>query len=516
MLEERVLEITKKAVSIYSPTNTATEKEVEQYLLQELQEMPYFKRNQELCGAYELPEDVWQRSCIYGLVLGKSRRTVIYMGHHDVVDTDVYGSLAEIATQPELLAQELQKADLDEDAEKDLASGQWLFGRGTCDMKGGTAAQLAVLEEYAKNPDSGSMLFLSVPDEEAFSAGMRGCLLLLQKLREHYGLTYELAVNCEPNSRENGLQTVYTGTVGKLLPCVLVQGRSVQIGSYYEGVNPVALLAEIVSRTEGDCSLVDTENGEQTVPPVWNFMRDFKSSYDFSLPRRGAAYCNILTYHRQPAEVLQWLEDKCREATDAAMAKQGSGNSAAVIRYEQLLQKAQERKGFEEFYQKLQQEMARRMQEEKTDFPALTLWAMEQVLDFTECDEPLIIIGFAPPYYPPLSSKRLAQDFVQVESFVQTLLPLKFKSYFMGISDCSYLGAEEAPDSAFGCNAPAWGKLYSFDSKVLAALQIPFLLLGPWGKDLHRRTERVHIGSLCQELPQVMQKLNKFIWEDKK
>lgn len=514
MLEERVLKIAKEAVNIYSPTNTAAERDIEEYLLRIMREMPYFQRHDWLCGAYALPGDVWQRSCIYGLVLGKSRRTVIYMGHHDVVDTDVYGTLAEIATQPERLAQALQETALDKEVQEDLASGQWLFGRGTCDMKGGTAAQLAVLEQYAANPDSGSLLFLSVPDEEAFSAGMRGCLPLLQELRERYKLSYELAVNCEPNSRENGLQTVYSGTVGKMLPCVLVQGRAVQIGSYYEGVNPVAIIAEIVSRTEGDRFLVDKEGDEQTLPPVWNYMRDFKGCYDFSLPRRGGAYCNILTFRRQPEEVLQWLEAKCHEAAGAAMAKQGSGNEVAVLRYEQLVQKAKKKSGFRTFYQELQQELARRLQEEKADFPTLTLWAMEQVLDFSGCEEPVVVIGFAPPYYPPLSSKNLVQDFAQVENFVQTLLPVRLQRYFMGISDCSYLGTEQATDDVFGSNAPVWGELYSFDSRALAALQIPFLLLGPWGKDLHRRTERVHIGSLCHELPQILQKLNRFIWQD--
>lgn len=512
MLEERILNITKEAVEIYSPTNTAAERKIEDYLLGVLREMPYFQQHSELCGACVLADDRWQRSCIYGLVLGKSRRTVLYMGHHDVVDTDVYGSLAQIATQPEQLAQELLKTVLDKETQEDLMSGQWLFGRGTCDMKGGTAAQLAVMEQYANNPDDGCLLFLSVPDEEAFSAGMRGCLPLLQELRERYGLEYELAVNCEPNSRENGLQMIYTGTVGKMLPCVLVQGRAVQIGSYYEGVNPVAILAEIVSRTEGERAFTDWEGQEQTVPPVWNFMRDFKRGYDFSLPRRGGAYCNILTFHKQPGEVLAWLQDRCCEAAAAVMSKQGTGKYVKVITYEQLLQAAAAKEDFQHFYRTLQQDMEKKLLEDKIDFPALTLWAMEQVLDFTGYDEPIIVIGFAPPYYPPLNSRKLTEKFADIENFVQTLLPVSAKSYFMGISDCSYLGTESISDDAFSGNAPAWGRLYSFDSEVLAALQIPFLLLGPWGKDLHQRTERVNIISLCCELPSVLQKLNRFVW----
>ena len=107
MLKERVLEITKELVKIYSPTNTAEEQKVEQYLLNLLQGMPYFKAHPELCGAFAAADDCFQRSTIYGLVLGKSKKTVVFMGHHDVVSTEVYGALAQLATEPEALAQEL-------------------------------------------------------------------------------------------------------------------------------------------------------------------------------------------------------------------------------------------------------------------------------------------------------------------------------------------------------------------------------------------------------------------------
>ena len=190
MLKDRVLQITKEMVGIYSPTNTAEEQKVESYLFQLLQGMPYFKEYPEHCGAFACADDCFNRSTIYGLVLGKSKKTVVFMGHHDVVSTEVYGALANFATDVDTLEAKLQSVDLPEEASADLASGEWLWGRGTCDMKGGTAAQLAVLENYAQNPDAGSILFVSVPDEEAFSVGMRSCLPLLKALRERYGLEY--------------------------------------------------------------------------------------------------------------------------------------------------------------------------------------------------------------------------------------------------------------------------------------------------------------------------------------
>ena len=427
----------------------------------------------------------------------------------------MYGALENVATDVDALAAKLQSVELNEEATADLASGEWMWGRGTCDMKGGTAAQLAVLEKYSQNPDAGSILFISVPDEEAFSVGMRSCLLLLKDLRERYGLEYEVAINCEPNSVDDGKQVIYSGSVGKMLPVVLVQGKAVQIGSYPQGVNPLAALAEIICASEADYNISDTYGEESTVPPVWNFARDLKPGYDFSLPRRAAGYCNVLTFSKTPEQIMNWFVGKCKVGAQAAMAKQGCGHSLKVMTYGELLQIAQTKTGYVDFYEELQAVMTKKLQVEQLDFPSITLRAMEAVLDFAGIDEPVIITAFAPPYYPALNSGKLVgEGFKEVVEYVGTLLPVKCKEYFMGISDCSYLGVDAEFDSkALAANMPCWGKLYSYDMEALAKLQIPFLLLGPWGKDLHQRTERVHIESLGVVLPKVLQGICKYIWK---
>lgn len=516
MLEERILQLTKELVAEYSPTNTACEQQVEQYILNFLQQQKYFAEHPQLCGAYQVANDIHGRSSIYGLVLGKSCKTVIFMGHHDVVDTEVYGNLAQYATNHDELVQALSKAELSEKAAEDLRSEEWLFGRGCCDMKGGTAVQMALVEQYACQPDLGSLLFISVPDEEAFSAGMRSCLPLLQQLQQEYGLEYVLAINCEPNSVSGGVQTVYSGSVGKILPVVLVQGKSVQIGSYSQGVNPIAILSEIICASEADYSFCDTEGAERTVPPVWSFMRDLKKVYDFSLPLRCAAYCNILNFSKTPDEVLSWLEEKCRSGAQKAMAKQGCGHDVRVLTYSELLSMAEKKEGFAVFCQELQLQQQVKLQEEHLSYPDLTIWTMEQVLEFMQWAEPVVILAFAPPYYPALNSNNLQASFAETEAYLKKLLPVEIKQYFMGISDCSYLGLDKQFDyQLFIGNTPLWGRFYSFNAEVLEKLQIPFLLLGPWGKDLHQKIERVNINSLCKVMPQVIRQLCQFQWQIK-
>lgn len=51
----------------------------------------------------------------------------------------------------------------------DAESGDWLFGRGTMDMKAGLAVQLSMLERAMNGHFDGNVLLITVPDEEVNS-----------------------------------------------------------------------------------------------------------------------------------------------------------------------------------------------------------------------------------------------------------------------------------------------------------------------------------------------------------
>ena len=48
----------------------------------------------------------------------------------------------------------------------------------------------------------GNVLFLSVPDEESYSVGMRGAAGFLADLREWEKLSYDLLIDLEPMGRD--------------------------------------------------------------------------------------------------------------------------------------------------------------------------------------------------------------------------------------------------------------------------------------------------------------------------
>lgn len=499
--EERVLQILQDMIHLDSETNTVKEKRMEQYLQQLFAAM-----DNVVSGLIHVPNDAYDRAVVYGLIQGQSQDTVIFLNHHDVVGVEDYGQLRDLAFEPEKLRQALAKTAISEDVRKDIESGDWLFGRGSCDMKGGAAAQLAVFEAYAKAPQGASLLYVSLPDEESYSSGMRAAITLLDELKNSYHLSYRVLIDSEPNARQKGKLISYTGSVGKIMPVVLVQGKPVHIGRYQKGLNPVGVMARLIAKTEGDSTLADRCENDVTPPPAWVYLRDRKEHYDVTLPQRVAACLNMLTYAKTPDDVMYLLLETARQAVQESLEVMESRLDVRVLSAAELLQQAHAYPGFDVFYEDCKQKAFVALQQGKTTYVQATIRLLEQILEFTGRTEPLVVVAFAPPYYPAADSMALKDKrFAGLLQEISAQADIAYDRYFNGISDCSYCCVDPALDEKMvERNLLLWGKSYQFDFPALKKLQIPFLLLGPWGKDLHERTERVQIESVSKRLPAVL------------
>lgn len=499
--QQKVLGLLKQMIGIDSLTDTIQECDMEAWLLKQLASFG------ETVTSGRIPvQDNTGRGAVYGFICSRSQKsdTVIFMNHHDVVDRKAYGKLSPYALSPELLQEQLLKTETNPEIVADLKSGQWLFGRGSCDMKGGIAAQLAIFEEYAAVPGDINLLFLSVPDEESFSAGMRAAVPFLQEIKNKYGLTYRVLVNCEPNSREDDCLTAFTGSVGKVLPVTVVQGKAVHIGSYRKGINPLGILARLIAATEGNPILADSCGNEMSPPPAWMFFRDRKMQYDFSLPQRAAAYASFLSFTKTPADIMAILKKEAAVAITDSLQNVEKQFSMPVRTFGELLLQVREQPNFDAFYQALLMDSNTRIQQGDSNYPEQTIAIIEAVLDFSGLTEPMVILAYAPPYYPAADSLEFSDNrFRDLVASLSDTFPVHFEHYFNGVSDCSYCGIGTSFDAkAYEDNAPLWGNSYSFDIGLLQQMHIPFLLLGPWGKDLHDRGERVHIQSVTSVLPE--------------
>ena len=132
------------------------------------------------------------------------------------------------------------------------------------------------------------------------------------------------------------------------------------------------------------------------------------------------------------------------------------------------------------------------------------------------CQEltPAVVLFYAPPYYPAVNSSdhglvqekiALAQKVLREEFNVDA----KQVHYFNGISDLSYVNYDAADTGwqSYQNNTPVWGETYSIPFKEMQQLQAPVLNIGPFGKDAHKLTERLHKESAFIHTPLLLGKV---------
>ncbi len=150
---------------------------------------------------------------------GRGKRTLYFHGHYDVVPAQ-----SEQQFQP-------------------LRKDHFLFGRGTCDMKGGIVAMLfaiLALREFGTELD-GKVNLILVPDEETGGARGSACLTR-QGLLGRDGIGMLLA---EPTSG-----VVWNANRGALSLRVRVFGKSAHVGLQHQGENAFERMHLVVERLE--------------------------------------------------------------------------------------------------------------------------------------------------------------------------------------------------------------------------------------------------------------------------
>lgn len=546
-MQERIMQILTELVRLKSVSNSVAEIEPAMWFFHFFKELPYFKEHPEDMGIYEIPNDPYGRKIPYAFLLGKSTDTVLLSGHFDVVTTEEYGQAEpwayDITTST--LKEKLTAMPMDKNAIADMTSGEWIWGRGVADMKGGLAIHAALFEKYAKDALmgnlEGSILFIPVPDEESYSVGMRCATEILKHFREKYNLTYKLYICPEPTADNNMQQVISLGTVGKVLPVILVQGKKGHFGHCYKGFSALSILTEVYSNTNGNLEFSDISKGEAAPPPTWSNLRDMKKGYDASIPHRAYGYFTALTFETTPEEMLEKLRKICNEAFIHQVAKlndeyqqfklncmsetmEGINYEPYVITFDELrrIAKTVDEKGFEIFYKETYGKIKAKIVRGELSFPNATVEMMEAMLDFAQIFVPVVVIGFAPPYYPQTHSDMVkgkegygtkAFEFIKKrtkEEFGDTVIA---ENYFTGVCDLSYGAVTSKFDyEKFFKNTPLWGESYDIDFDTIEANAMPGIIYGPIGRNYHQYTERVNKRSLLEIVPKVTKELIEYMW----
>ncbi|WP_053219319.1 M20/M25/M40 family metallo-hydrolase [Virgibacillus senegalensis] len=524
--KEQLTELLYSLVRYPSISGSEDELALAEYLFYTLKEKDYFKQHPELLSLHPLKDG---RQLLTALVKqNEEADTVILLSHFDVVGIEDYGSLKNLAFHPQELTAELvkRKAELPELVQKDLETeGEWVFGRGTMDMKSGLAVHLSMLEKAISGQFDGNILLLTVPDEEVNSLGMITALPVLKRLREEQGLRYRACLNGEPMfSKYPGDHHyyMYTGSIGKVLPGFLCYGKETHVGEPFAGLNANLMVGFLSEELELNEAFVEKVGEEVTPPPVSLMQRDLKEEYSVQTPVSAVSMYNV-HYLKQSIETInkklyhaaqkaavaieQHYDEKVDKYSRMAADFVKPEFHVNVFHYEELYHLAVEQFGKEEV-ERRQNLLIKKRDSGDRDFSTLLV---QELAALCKDLAPMIVLFYSPPFYPAVTSHQdryIAGTVEAVGSHVSERygISLQTVEYFPGLSDLSYIGsvASNSSLSPLTQNMPLQNKGFELPEDVMEQMTMPILNIGPLGKDPHQWTERLELTYSFGYLPEIV------------
>ncbi len=425
--------------------------------------------------------------------------TVILLGHLDVAGIQDYGPdddpFDPQALQASLLAQYHKNPDTEDECLRDAGSRQWMFGRGSFDMKSGLAAQIAVMGALARSRETlpGNVLMVTTPDEEVESAGTMAAVERLVELRATHHLEYVGVINSDytaPREPGDDNRYIYRGTIGKMLCCFYIRGCETHVGEAFRGLDANLIASNLIQETNLNVALCDEADGEITVPPLTQKQRDFKARYDAQTPISAVIHCSCLVHSWTPQDVLVRMVALAQRAISRANHRRvvqwsryaERQNSATPIEtlggqvwtYQQLYRAIADKLGRAELERELEERafgyilQARRILARLSPAERDFLIDHGQVMDIDSRErslaivktlvdiairenaldprKPAILIYFAPPYFPPIrgdSESRLNRT-ITAEIASGRYGEIQFRGFYPYVSDISYMKVDEA------------------------------------------------------------------------
>ncbi len=538
---DKIVALTKKLVSIPSMNGTPGEKNIGEFLAEYLSKIPYFQEHPNQLYKVPLKNDSLGRVNVYALLIGEkddNPDTIIIHGHTDTVMVDDYGALKEHAFDCDRLMEELKKIEdtLAEDVRNDLNSGDYLFGRGASDMKGGDAVHIVVFEELAKNVKklSGNILLSLNPVEESLHKGFIDGIETMVKIKEEYNLNYLFGINNDficgmyPGDET---RYVYTGSVGKVLPCFYIRGKETHVGQAFEGFDCCQVAAEIVKEMNLNSKYCDGYDGEYPAPPIALQMRDLKPYYSVQTPFSSFVYINYMVHNKSITDILaeikevaaksldiveKTMNDKYREYCELISAPYNEIQyNTQVLEYQDVYEMA--KANYEGDLEKLIDRIAAQSVADQDDMRETSLKVVEKLSDLAGIKIPTVIVFFATPFCPHNTLKSESeQDRKLIEEFRKILDDYSEESgeifeimhFFPSLTDSSFLKIDDDMDSiiALQKNFPKQDLLYPIPYEDVMKLNIPGINYGTFGKDAHKWTERVKMSYSFGKLPQLILK----------
>lgn len=522
-LSKRIEELAVDITSQISVVDTEGELAVADKIYNIFAEMDYWKKHPENLKEIHCKDDYLNRKNVMAILKGekaKSDKAVVCIGHMDTVGISDYGDLKEFAGNPYELTEKLKNVELPKEAARDLESGDYLFGRGLFDMKGGDAIIIAIMEEISKDIENfeGNIIYVAVCDEEGNSTGMINAVPELAKMKREEGYDYLALLDTDYMTSEyegDENKYVYIGTVGKLMPTFYIVGKETHVGEAYKGLDPNQLAAELTKRINLNPEFCDVVDGEVTIPPITLKQRDLKPEYSVQIAKTAYLFFNYATHSSTPDQVLDKMKKAAYECFEnvlkdlnekyenfCKLAKRPFAKipyEARVMTYEELYNKVKAEVG-DVLDKKIADYEKELIGNDDIDSRDKAMKIVEFVHNNWSDKSPVIITYLTPPYYPHIyidentqKGKNLINAVENAVDTTNTDYKLVYKKFFPYISDLSYGAAPQDPAiiASFKANMPGYGNIYDLPLEDMQELNLPVLDIGTFGKDAHKFTERL-------------------------
>lgn len=544
--KEELLNLTLELVNEKTISSTSDERNGIELVKKKLMELDYFKENEQNIYIGEVYDEL-NRTFLCALYKShkKTKKTIILIGHIDTADIENAGAFKNYILKPyeytKILEDNIEL--LDEECKDDLLSGKYLFGRGIMDMKMGVAMEIATLEHYSKDENfEGNLLMVTVPDEESNSKGLLSGLKTINKIIEKEDLEPIAVLNAEPdfgNYPGDDNKYIYTGSCGKLLLGIYTTGIEVHVGESLCGLNPNLIASQIIQNIELNVDLCEKVSDEYTMPPTCLKYEDNKKVYNVQMPQSSCMYYNLQTFEKNIYEIIKSIESICRDATQNTkklVYKQrekykslgnkieiNSDININVYTFDEVYKKTYSKYG-EKFKNDLEQNIQAYIKNKDLDERDVCSKIVDYTVRYLKEKEPMIVIFFAPPYYPSVGAKESDEnyDLIQkiqdnVKKFARENLNEEIKSqrYFKGLSDLSYFNLRDSKEvmNYLKPNMPSLSYNYDIPFNEIEKLNLPVFSFGPHGKDPHKWTERILVDYSFEKVPIIFRTLIENIFD---
>ncbi|ARF14930.1 M20/M25/M40 family metallo-hydrolase [Sporosarcina ureae] len=533
--QEQIEWITQYLVGLNSINGTLGEVRIVQEIYRILSTFPYFQEHPENLWLQKIPHDPIGRQNVFAFVEGAhhSPQTVLYHSHIDTVAVEDFGPLKEHAFSPNELETFFRNYDSDPELQAEARSGDWMFGRGSVDMKSGAAVHISNILYFSEHLDEleGNVLLLCNGDEESEHRGMVGALNELNRIQLELGIHFITAINTDfitPLYDNDTNRYIYTGAAGKILPCFHIYGREVHVGDTLSGIDPNFISAKLTERIHNRYKLAENIPGEMVLPPTVLKQRDMKELYTVQTAISSHLYFNCFVYEDSVGTILEKFmreaKEACLEAETYLKAQFEEYTQVTGLPTRDLSWKI-DVTTYEDYVAYLTSR--------DIDVRAIIdgILAEKQLGDLRDlCFEIVsalqaadpekkarVILFFAPPFLPH-NYLRAEDDYdTHIQSVISSVLKevgdttgesFELKKFFPYLADGSFLSLHEKKDELdpLTQNLPEWGNVYEIPFDTIKKLNIPSINMGVYGKDGHKWTERVYKPYSFGLLPDLIRK----------